>query len=380
MHPELIYLDNHASTPCDPRVVEAMTPLFAERYANPGSTIHRPGQAAAAAVQEAREDVARLVGARASETVFTASATESNNLAILGLAFGSDGQRKRIVTTAIEHKSVLEPAQWLVRQGFDVQVIPVDRVGRLDLDALAAAVDDATLLVSVQAANSEVGTVQDLPAVAEIAHRRGAYLHSDAVQLVGRVGDLDGLDYVDLVTFSAHKLYGPKGAAALVLRGGAAAVPIQPLMFGGGQEQGLRPGTLNVPAIVGFGAACRIAIDEAGRDEVQSQSLRDAFERDLAHAVPSVVFNGCREHRLPGNSSVTIPGVDAEALVARMRHVAVTTGSACNSGALEPSPVLTAMGMSRERAYETFRVGIGRFTTAEHVKTAVARIEASIPD
>jgi cysteine desulfurase len=351
-----------------------MLPYLTTSFANPSSQSHRAGQQAADAVARAREQVAALIGAAPGELVFTGSATESNNLAILGLGNGSSGIRRKILTTAIEHKSVLEPIAWLNGQGFDVRVLPVDRHGRLDVDLLRSELDEQTLLVSVQAANNEIGTIQDVCAVADLAHERGALMHCDAVQAVGRIPVDVAVWDVDLLSLSAHKLYGPKGVAALYLRGGRRALPIQPLMFGGGQEGGLRPGTLNVPAIVGFGEAASICQRELVSEGERIQTLRDCLEEELRIGLPNVRINGDLGARLPGNSSLTFAGVDAEALIANLPQIALSVGSACASGALEPSYVLTSLGMTREEAYQTIRVGLSRFTTEQEVVFAASQL------
>ena len=355
-----------------------MLPYLSVWFANPSSQTHHVGRKAANAVFEAREKVASLIGAAAGEIVFTGSATESNNLAILGLASGTSGTRRKIITTAIEHKSVLESIAQLGKKGFDCHVLSVDRRGRLDLDRLRSELDDQTLLVSVQAANNEIGTIQDIAAVADIAHERGSLVHCDAVQAAGPIPvDVTAWD-VDLLSLSAHKLYGPKGIAALYIHGGRRALPLQPLMFGGGQEDGLRPGTLNVPAIVGFGEASYLCRQELAVEGERIRCLRDRLEADLRDRLPNVRTNGDPATRLPGNSSLTIPGVDAEAIIANLPTISLSVGSACTSGALEPSYVLTALSMSREEAYQTLRVGLGRFTTEREVATAVATLCSAV--
>lgn len=369
-----IYLDHHATTPCDPRVVEAMLPYFDVWFANPASQSHWAGRQSAQAVSNAREHVATLLYARPGEIIFTGSATESNNLAILGVANGLKSDRRTIITTAIEHKSVLESTAWLGTQGFDVRVLPVDRHGRVEIAELRSHLSDQTLLVSIQAANNEVGTIQDIAAIADAAHEFGAFVHCDAVQAVGRIPvDVNAWD-VDLLSLSAHKLYGPKGIAALYVRGGKRVLPLQPLMFGGGQEDGLRPGTLNVPGIVGFGEASLLSQLELLPEADRVGSLRDCFETELLAKLPTTRVNGASNARLPGNSSLTFPGVDAEALIANMPELALSVGSACNFGALEPSYVLTALGISREEAYQTLRVGLGRFTQDEDLRIASTTI------
>lgn len=371
---DLVYLDNHATTPCDPLVIEAMLPYFGEVYGNPASALHAPGNAAAEAVEEAREQVAVLLGAMRGEVIFTSGATESNNLALFGLARGAGEGRRRIVTTAVEHKAVLAPCQELERQGFDVVVLPVNEKGTVDLAAAEEAINEDTLLVSVQAANNEIGTIQPVAQMARLAHGTGAILHCDAAQAVGKVPvDVEAWD-VDLLSVSAHKLYGPKGVGALYMRGGPYAFPVSPLLVGGGQEKGLRAGTLNVPGIVGLGEACRLSEQRLPEESVRIGALRDRLEGAVLSAAPAVRRNGALENRLPGNSSLTFTGIDAEALVVNAPELAISTGSACTSGAPEPSHVLLAIGLSRNEAYGTIRVGVGRFNTEEEIDRAAMSI------
>lgn len=371
-----IYLDHHATTPCDPRVVEAMLPFFTTNFGNPSSP-HEAGRVAADAVQNAREEVAALLGARSSEVVFTSGATESNNLALLGLARAFGDKRRRIVTTPIEHKAVLEPCRWLQKQGFELVVLPVDRAGTVDLNAAARAITDDTLFVSIQAANHEIGTIQPVREVAQLAHERGAFVHCDAAQAVGKI-PLDVRDWdVDLLSLSAHKMYGPKGVGALYVRGGKHS-GLSPLVFGGGQESALRPGTLNVPGIVALGQACLLCREEMSGEAARLSELRDEFEAALMGAVPTLRRNGNLDNRLPNNSSLTFPSVEAEALLANLPDLALSTGSACTSGALEPSQVLEAIGLSRDEAYSTIRVGLGRFSDASDIRLAVSAVTQAI--
>jgi cysteine desulfurase len=373
----VVYLDNNASTPLDPRVLEAMLPIFTRTYANSSSATHIPGRRAAEVVEQARAEVASLIGAKPGEIIFTGGATESNNLAILGLAAAAPSGA-RVLTTAIEHKSVLAPITELGRRGIATAVMGVDRLGRVDLAELERELAAGDVcLVSVQAANSEVGTIQEVAAVAEIAHAHGTVVHCDAVQAVGKIPVNVGAWGVDLLTLNAHKLYGPKGVGALFLVGGPRAWPLRPLVFGGNQEHGLRPGTLDTPAIGGFGAAARIAREEFAAEAARVAALRDKFERQLQDLAGDVVVNGDRFRRLPGTTSLTFDGVDAEALLVRLPGVAASTASACNSGALEPSHVLLAMGLSRDEAYRTVRFAFGRFTAErEALEAAQAVTEA----
>ncbi len=371
---EVVYLDNHATTPCDPLVVEAMLPYFADVYGNPSSSLHEAGRIAADTVEFSRAYVAALIGARRGEVVFTAGATESNNLALFGLARESEGGRRRIITTAIEHKAVLGPCEELRKQGFETVSLPVDEEGTVDLVAAEQAITEDTLLVSVQAANNEIGTIQPVAQVARLAHDKGALVHCDAAQAVGKIPvDVEAWD-VDLLSVSAHKLYGPKGVGALYVRGGPYALPVSPISVGGGQEKGLRAGTLNVPGIVGFGEACRLCEQRLPEESVRISALRDRLEEAVLDAAPTARRNGALENRLPGNSSLTFPGIDADALVVNLPKLAISTGSACTSGAPEPSHVLLAIGLSREEAYATIRIGVGRFNTEEEINHAANSI------
>jgi len=375
MAQEPIYLDNNATTPCDPRVVEKMLPFFSQLYGNPATGLHRQGRQASVAVEDAREHVARLIGARAQEVVFTGGATESNNLAILGTARRmAQSARRRIVTSAIEHKAVLAPCHHLETLGFEVIVLPVDKVGRVSLEAAAQAINDETLLVSIQAANNEIGTIQPVQEIADLAKDAGSLFHCDAAQAAGKIPvDVEAWD-VDLVSISAHKFYGPKGVGALYVRGGPAALPLEPLTFGGGQERDLRPGTLNVPGIVGLGEACLIAASELSADSQRIGRLRDRLEADLRARIPVLSVNGVESRRLPNTSSLVFPGVDADALLLNMPDVMMGVGSACHYGAPEPSYVLEAIGLDRHAAYSTVRITLGRFTTAEDVACAADTI------
>lgn len=373
-----IYLDYHASTPCDPRVVEAMLPYFTEKCANPSSITHRAGYEVSLTVTEARAKVADLIGARQSEIVFTSGATEANNLAILGLLSKQRDQRRKVVTTPIEHKSVLGPLAHAGQKGFDVVYLPVDTTGAVSIEAAEEIIDNETVLVSIQAANNEIGTIQPVAEIAAIAHERGALVHCDAAQAVGKIPvDVEAWD-VDFLSLSGHKLYGPKGVGALYVRGGRRTSPLVPQMFGGGQEDGLRPGTLNVPGIVGLGEACQIAKELMHDEAVRIAQLRDYFEEKLIRELPWIRRNGNLARRLSGNSSLTFPGIDAEALMAHTSFIAWSTGSACSSGALEPSHVLLAIGLDRTEAYQTLRVGIGRFTTQEEIDIAANAIVQAV--
>ena len=356
-----------------------MLPFFTAQFGN-ASSPHASGRVAADAVETARAQVAQLVGARAREIVFTSGATESNNLALLGLARAWGDKRRRIVTTAVEHKAVLETCRELEKQGFELIIVPVDRLGTVDLEAAREAINEQTLLVSIQAANHEIGTIQPVREIAALAHQRGAFVHCDAAQAAGKIA-LDAREWdVDLLSLSAHKMYGPKGVGALWVRGGKRA-GLSPLFWGGDQENGLRPGTLNVPGIVGLGEACQLCHQEMNQEASRLSNLRDSFEATLCQAMPELKRNGNLSRRLPHNSSLTFTGMEAEALLANLPNLALSTGSACTSGALEPSPVLSAIGLTRDEGYATVRVGLGRFTTQQEMETAareIARVTAQL--
>lgn len=365
-----IYLDNNATTPVDPRVLEAMLPYFSQLYGNPANGLHQQGRQAAKAIDQAREQIAQLINAHPQEIFFTAGATESNNLALEGLARrAAGGPRRRIITTAIEHKAILAPCQRLASEGWDVVVLPVDRNGVVDLAAAETAITPQTLLLSIHAANNEIGTIQPVAQLAALAHERGALLHCDAAQAVGKIPiDVHTMG-IDLLSSSAHKLYGPKGIGLLYVRGGTRGVPLEPLTLGGGQESGLRSGTSNVPGIVGFGAACEIAHNELPTESIRIRQLRDQLEEQLIQRIAGLVINGRHAERLPNTSSLVFPQTDADALLLNLPQVMLGTGSACTSGAIEPSHVLEAIGLNREDAYATVRASLGRFTTAADIQT-----------
>lgn len=370
------YLDNNSTTQCAPEVVEAMLPFFAGKHGNAASP-HVFGREAARAVARAREQVAECVDCDPAEIYFTSCATEANNLAILGLA-RRPGARCKIVTSAIEHKSVLGPCESLVERGYEVTVVPVSKGGIIDLDAARAAIDDRTLMVTVQGANNEVGTLQPIRALAEIAHERGAVMHCDAAQLLGKIPVSVASLGADLVSFSSHKAYGPKGIGFLVSRGRVGGVPLSPIQFGGGQENGMRPGTVNVPGAVGAGESCRLCQSRAADDARRVQELRSLLEVLICRAVPGARVLAADSPRLPGTSSVLFPGVAGDLLVARTPSVCMGLGSACTSGAVAPSHVLLALGLSSDEARATVRLSLGRYTSRCEVEQAVDAIGESV--
>lgn len=368
----ILNLDHHATTPTNDRVVAAMEPFWS-MGANASSS-HALGRRGAEAVEAAREEVASLLGARAREIVFTSGATEANNLAILGLARRKkDVGLHKVVTSAIEHQSVLGSCRALQHEGFDLAILPVDEHGRVEEDEARRKIDDTTLLVSVQSANSEIGTLQGIPKLSALAHERGAFFHCDAAQAVGKIPVSVETWDVDMLSLSAHKFGGPQGIGALFRRGGK-YLELAPLSFGGGQENGVRPGTLPIALIVGLGEAARLAHKEMETDVALCATLRDELERRLRKAIPKLKINGDKARRLPGSSSLTFSDVEAETLLAHLPDVALSTGSACSSGALEPSPVLMALGLSREAAFSTIRIGLSKNTSSEEIERAASQI------
>ncbi|HXA25137.1 MAG TPA: aminotransferase class V-fold PLP-dependent enzyme [Acetobacteraceae bacterium] len=374
-----VYLDNQATTRCDPRVVSAMLPWFTEHYGNPHSVEHVMGTEAEAAVEDARGRVAALIGADAKELVFTSGATESNNIAIKGAArhaLRSGNERRRIVTVATEHKCVLESVGDLAAEGFEPVFLAVRPDGLLDPDALREALTVPSLLVSVMAVNNEIGVIQDIPALAAIAKQAGALFHTDVAQAVGKTPlDVTGWK-VDLASISGHKIYGPKGVGALYVRR-RPRVRLAPLFSGGGQERGLRSGTLPAPLVVGLGEACRVAQAEMAEEAKRLAALRERLLDRLREALPDIVVNGSERARIPGNLNLTFPGATANDLMARVPDLCVSTGSACSSAAIEPSYVLRAIGLTDDAAARTLRIGMGRFTSAADIDYAAAALVAA---
>ncbi|MBP6582010.1 MAG: cysteine desulfurase [Chromatiaceae bacterium] len=368
-----IYLDYNATTPVAPEVAEAMLPFLQERFGNP-SSIHPYGRQAQEAVALAREQVATLIGARPGEIVFTGSATEANNLGILGVARALRARGGYLVTSAIEHPAVARPMAHLQEQGWDLGVLAVDGDGRVSLDELARSLRDFTVLVSVMHANNEVGTLQPIAVLAALAHSRGALFHTDAAQSVGKIGvDVDALG-VDLLTIAGHKLYAPKGVGALYIRAGT---PIAPILFGAGHEQGLRPGTENVPHIVGLGAAAELAQSRLAASAERLRERRDTPHRRLATAVPGLVLNGHAEERLPNTLHCSFPGVSGRDPLARTPTIAASVGSACHEEGGSVSGVLGAMGIPPGRATGAVRLSIGEPTTDADIATGANALVAT---
>lgn len=370
-----IYLDNNATTALDERVLETMLPAL--RHVGNPSSGHLAGQAARRLVEDARRQVAELLDASPREIVFTSGSTEANNLALQGLIHGGDRRRRRIVSVTTEHPAILETLWALEAEGAEVVLVPVDRSGIVDLQRLGDAVDDQTLLVTVMAANNETGVLAPLSQIAEIAHVRGALLHTDATQLLGWGGvEVDHLG-VDLLSLSGHKMHGPQGVGALYVSRecGRRLMPVQ---HGGGHERGIRSGTLNTAGIVGLGAAAEIAASEGPGAAKKVRTLRDQLHHQLEEAVAPVILNGHPVDRLPGTLNLSFPGADADAVMAGAPRVAVATGSACSTGHPGPSHVLTAMGVDEEQAACSLRFGLSRFTTAEEVAAAMSLVAASV--
>ncbi|MEM1056183.1 MAG: cysteine desulfurase family protein [Bacteroidota bacterium] len=372
-----IYLDHNATTPVAPEVLAAMLPFFREHYGNPNSE-HALGWAADEAVSLSRKRVAKALGCDGRGLTFTSGASEAISLALRGAASVYGGRKHRIVTVATEHKAVLTTCQSLEHDGFDLTVLPVGRDGLIDLDQLRDVVDDKTLLVSVMWGNNETGVVQPIRPIAEIAHEVGAFMMSDATQAVGKVPVHADAAGVDLLAVSAHKFYGPKGVGALFVRRRGPRVRLQPQIAGGGQQNGLRAGTLNVPGIVGMGIAAELALTNLESDALRMESLRDRFEARLVEVVPNVRFNATEALRLPNTSSVIFDGIESGKLLGSMREVAASTGAACQSRAQKPSHVLTAMGLSAEESFSTVRFSLGRYTTEEEVDQAVQYVADAV--
>jgi len=365
-----VYLDYHATTPVDPRVLEAMLPYFTAVFGNPASASHAWGWKAQEAVESARKDVANLIGASAREVIFTSGATESNNMAIRGLAETAPAGRRHVVVSAIEHKSVLESAARLQTSGWRVTIVDVGRDGLVDLDALAREIGDDTRLVSVMAANNEIGVVQPLAEIARLAHARGALVHADAAQAVGKIPiDVKALG-VDLLSLTAHKMYGPKGSGALFIR---KTTEVEPLIMGGGHERGLRSGTLNVPGIVGLGRACAIAAAEMADEAKRLCALRDHLLKGLIAGTDGVSVNGSLRDRLPNNLHVNFEGVDGESLLVGIGDIAVSSGSACSSASATPSHVLRAICHGGPVPSATIRFGLGRWTTEDEIDYTIQK-------
>ena len=373
-----LYLDYHATTPVDPRVLAEMLPYFTEQFGNPHSRQHAWGWEARDAVEKARGQVASLLGASAGEIVFTSGATESSNLAIRGAVAARADRGRHIITAATEHKSVLDVSAALGREGCGVTVLPVDSSGLIDLDELRRAIRPDTVLISVMSANNGIGTLQPIGGIGAIARASGVLFHTDAAQAVGKIPiDIDAMQ-IDLLSLTAHKFYGPKGTGALYVRRMKPRLALQPQLLGGGQENGLRSGTLNVPGIVGLGAAAELCAREMAAESARLAQLRDRLLEGLRTRLPTLRVNGSVERRLPHNLHISFDGIEGEALLMALGDLAVSTGSACSAGTTAASHVLEAIGATSTRSAASIRFGLGRTTTVEDVDYAIERVSAVV--
>jgi cysteine desulfurase len=378
MTPKLpIYMDYHATTPVDPRVLDAMLPYFRDEFGNAASRSHVFGWKAEDAVDRARAEVGQLIGAAGKEIVWTSGATESDNLAIKGVAEFYKDRGNHIITAVTEHKAVLDTCKRLEKQGFAVTYLPVERDGRVSPAAVAEALTDRTILVSIMLANNEIGTVNPVDEIGQVVKARGAFFHIDAVQGVGKIPFDVNRSRADLVSLSAHKMYGPKGVGALYVRR-KPRVRITPIIDGGGHERGMRSGTLNVPGIVGFGKAAELCRLELADEAVRVLALRERLRKGIEVGVPNTSVNGSLEHRLPGNLNISFAFVEGEAMMMALKDVAVSSGSACTSASLEPSYVLRALGVGEEMAHSSIRFGLGRFTTQDEVDYVVKLVTEKV--
>ena len=369
-----IYMDNHATSPLDPRVLEAMIPYFTTRFGNAASRNHSFGWEAEQAVETAREQIAKLIGATAKEIIFTSGATESDNLAIKGIAEMFRERGNHIITQVTEHKAVLDTCKRLEKHGYRVTYLPVKADGLIDLEDLKRAMDEKTILVSIMAANNEIGVLQPIREIGKICHEKGVIFHTDAVQVLGKAPFNVIADHVDVASISAHKVYGPKGVGALYVRRRNPRVQIAAQIDGGGHERGMRSGTLNVPGIVGLGKACEIAAAEMESEAAYLRALRDRLKDKLESELDYIHVNGSMEHRLPGNLNMSFVYVEGESLLMGINDVAVSSGSACTSATLEPSYVLKALGLGDDVAHSSIRFGLGRFNTQAEVDYVAAKV------
>ena len=382
-----IYMDNHATTRLDPRVLEAMLPYFTDIFGNAASSNHAFGWQAKEAVDAARETIAAAVGAKSREIIFTSGATESNNLAIRGVAERAGQKGKHLLSACTEHPSVLDPLGKLGRRGFEVTLLPVvhalePNAGQIVLEQLADALRPDTILVSIMLANNEIGVIQPIAEIARICHERGVLVHTDATQAVGKIPVHVERLGVDLMSFTAHKLYGPKGTGVLYVRRRTPPIRLEPLIYGGGHEAGLRSGTLNVPGIVGFARAVELAVQEMPEEASRLRGLRDGLYHGLVASVPQTMLNGPALDppglRLPGNLNLSFAGVEGEAILLNLREIALSSGSACTSATPEPSHVLRALRIGDEAVRSSLRFGLGRFNTSQEVNVVVERLAETI--
>src|SRR6266480_3993719 len=369
-----IYMDNHATTPLDPRVLDAMMPYLTDRFGNAASRNHHFGWEAEQAVEEGRKQIAALIGADPREIVITSGATESDNLAVKGVAWMYREKGDHIITAVTEHKAILDTCKHLEKEGFRVTFLPVDNKGFVDLDDLRKAITDKTILISIMTANNEVGVIQDVKEIGAIARQRGVLFHTDAVQAAGKVPFNVNEMNVDIASLSAHKFYGPKGVGALYVRRRNPRVLLTPIIDGGGHERGMRSGTLNVPGIVGFGKAAQIAREDLPKESAEMFRLREKLRTTLERELDEIYINGDLKKRLPGNLNMSFAYVEGESLLMGINDVAVSSGSACTSASLEPSYVLKALGVGEDLAHTSIRFGIGRFNTQEEVDYVIDKM------
>ncbi|HZR58437.1 MAG TPA: IscS subfamily cysteine desulfurase [Terriglobales bacterium] len=373
-----IYMDNHATTPMDPRVLEEMLPYFMEKFGNSASRNHPFGWVAEEGVETARERIAKLIGATTKEIIFTSGATESDNLAIKGVAEMYREKGNHIITAVTEHKAVLDTCKRLEKYGYRVTYLPVQKDGLVDLEELKRTIDDKTILVTIMAANNEIGVLQPVAEIGKICRERGVIFHTDATQAVGKVPVDVNKQNIDILSISAHKMYGPKGVGALYVRRKNPRVQISAIIDGGGHERGMRSGTLNVPGIVGLGKACQLAMEEMPEETRKLTGLRDRLRDKIMGRLDEVFINGSWEHRLPGNLNISFAYVEGESLLMGINDIAVSSGSACTSATLEPSYVLKALGTGDDLAHSSIRFGIGRFNTEAEVDYVADRVVETV--
>jgi len=369
-----IYLDNHSTTPCDPRVVEVMLPYFTEKFGNAASRNHSFGWEGEEGVEHARKQIAHLIGADAKEIIFTSGATESDNLALQGIVAMYREKGDHIITSATEHRAVIDTAKYLEKKGVTVTFLPVDKAGMVSPEDVRNAITDKTILISVMLANNEIGTINPIAEIGKVAKEKGIIFHCDATQGVGKIPVNVQEMGIDLMSFSAHKIYGPKGIGALYVRRRAPRVRLEPMIYGGGHERGMRSGTLPVPLIVGFGKACELCEQEMATEAVRMAKMRDRLQEGIMGAMEEVYLNGHPTERLPGNLNISFAYVEGEALLMGVKEIALSSGSACTSATLEPSYVLRALGVGSDLAHSSIRFGLGRFNTDEEIEYTIDRM------
>ncbi len=373
-----IYLDYHATAPVDPEVLKAMIPYFSEVFGNAASRNHEFGWTAEAAVEKARKQIARLIGAHEKEIIFTSGATESNNLALMGVAEMYRDKGNHIITSPIEHKAILDTCHFLEKKGFKITYLPVDQYGQVSADSVRQALTPQTILVSIMAANNEIGTINPLAAIGKVCKENGVFFHTDAVQAAGKTPLQVEEMGIDLLSLTAHKIYGPKGVACLYVRRKNPRVRLVPMIYGGGHERGMRSGTLNVPGIVGFGKAAELAERLLAEEPARIRRLRDQLWEGIQKELDEVYLNGHPVERLSNNLNVSFAFVEGESLMMGMKELAVSSGSACTSASLEPSYVLKSIGVGEDLAHTSIRFGLGRFTTQEEIEYAIQRVVATV--